>query len=111
MLILWIAIKKGNSFVRRIIKNPITPGEMLKEEFLIPLKLTQRHFANHIGVDTKTINRVVKGRTALTPELAVKFAAAFSMNAEFWLNLQHAVDLWKIHKSGKNLPKPLIKAS
>ena len=97
--------------MRRVIKNPVTPGEMLQEEFLTPLGLTQKQFADHIGVDIKTINRIVKGRTALTPELAVKFAATFSMSAEFWLNLQHAVDLWEIHKKIKNLPKPLTRAS
>jgi addiction module HigA family antidote len=96
---------------RRVIRNPVTPGEMLAEEFLKPLALTQKAFAAHIGVDTKTINRVIKGHTAITPELAVKFAAAFSMNAEFWLNLQHSVDIRKIHQRAKRLPRPLIKAS
>ena len=95
---------------RRIIKNPVLPGEMLSEEFLKPLKLTQKAFADHIGVDIKTVNRLIKGHTAITPELAVKFAAAFSMSAEFWLNLQHAVDIWKVHQGTKRLPKPLIKA-
>ena len=96
---------------RRVIKNPVTPGEMLVEEFLKPLALTQKVFANHIGVDIKTVNRIVKGHTSITPELAVKFAAAFSMSAEFWLNLQHSVDIWKVHRRSKELPKPLIKAS
>ncbi len=96
---------------RRVIKNPVLPGEMLVEEFLKPLMLTQKAFADHIGVDTKTVNRVIKGRTAVTPDLAVKFAAAFSMSAEFWLNLQHSVDIWKVHQRAKRLPKPLIKAS
>ena len=96
---------------RRVIKNPVTPGEMLVEEFLKPLALTQKAFANHIGVDIKTVNRIVKGHTSITPELAVKFAAAFSMSAEFWLNLQHSVDIWKVHRRSKELPKPLIKAS
>ncbi len=96
---------------RRVIRNPVTPGEMLVEEFLKPLALTQKAFADHIGVDTKTINRMIKGHTAVTPELAVKFAAAFSMSAEFWLNLQHAVDIWKVHQRSKQLPRPLIKAS
>jgi antitoxin HigA-1 len=95
---------------RRVIKNPVLPGEILSEEFLSPLKLTQKAFANHIGVDIKTVNRLIKGHTAITPELAVKFAAAFSMSAEFWLNLQHAVDIWKVHRGTKHLPKPLIKA-
>jgi addiction module HigA family antidote len=95
----------------RIIKNPVTPGEMLVEEFLKPLTLTQKAFANHIHVDIKTVNRVIKGHTAVTPELAVKFGAAFSMSAEFWLNLQHSVDIWKIHQRSEPLPKPIIKAS
>ncbi len=96
---------------RRIIQNPVLPGEMLLEEFLKPLKLTQKAFADHIGVDIKTINRLIKGRTGITPDLAVKFASAFSMSAEFWLNLQHSVDIWKVHQRSKSLPKPLIKAS
>lgn len=95
---------------RRIIKNPVLPGEMLSEEFLKPLVLTQKAFADHIGVDVKTINRVINGHTAVTPELAVKFAAAFSMSAEFWLNLQHSVDIWKVHQHSDTLPKPLIMA-
>ena len=95
---------------RRVIKNPVTPGEMLAEEFLAPLGLTQKKFADHIGVDIKTINRIIKARTAVTPELAVKFGAAFSMSADFWLNLQHAVDIWKVHQRNTELPKPLIKA-
>ncbi len=97
--------------MRPIIRNPTTPGEMLSEEFLKPLGLTQKKFADHIGVDIKTVNRIIKARTAVTPELAVKFAAALSTSAEFWLNLQHAVDIWNVHKKSKNLPKPLIKAS
>ena len=95
---------------RRKIKNPVLPGEILVEDFLKPLELTQKAFANHIGVDIKTVNRVIKGHTAITPELAVKFAAAFSMSAEFWLNLQHSVDIWKVHRNSNELPKPLIKA-
>jgi antitoxin HigA-1 len=96
---------------RRVIRNPVLPGEMLLEEFLKPLNLTQKAFANHIEVDIKTVNRLIQGHTAMTPELAVKFAAAFSMSAEFWLNLQHAVDIWKVHQRAKRLPKPIIKAS
>ncbi len=84
---------------------------MLSEEFLKPMGLTQKKFADHIGVDIKTVNRVIKARTAVTPELAVKFAAALSTSPEFWLNLQHAVDIWNVHKKSKSLPKPLIKAS
>jgi addiction module HigA family antidote len=95
---------------KRIIKNPVTPGEMLVEEFLIPLKLTQKYLAVHINVDIKTVNRLIKGHTAVTPDLAVKLGATFSTSPEFWLNLQHSVDIWKVHKRKKQLPKPLVKA-
>ena len=46
---------------RRVIKNPVLPGEMLSEEFLKLLKLTQKAFADHIGVDIKTVNRLIRG--------------------------------------------------
>ena len=95
----------------RLVRNPVTPGEMLIEEFLKPLALTQKAFATHINVDIKTINRVINGRTGITPDLAVKFSAALATSAEFWLNLQHSVDIWKVHQKSKRLPKPLIKAS
>jgi addiction module HigA family antidote len=97
--------------MRPVIQNPVPPGEMLNEEFLKPLGLTQKKFADHIGVDIKTVNRIIKAHTALTPELAVKFAAAFSTSPEFWLNLQHAVDIWKVHQRTRKLPKSLIAAS
>ncbi len=95
----------------RIIKNPVTPGEMLVEEFLKPLQMTQKAFANHISVDIKTVNRLIKGHTSVTPDLAVKFGAAFSTSPEFWLNLQHSVDIWKVHQRSMKLPKSLIRAS
>lgn len=97
--------------INRVIKNPVNPGEMLVEEFLKPLNLTQKAFADHIGVDIKTVNRLIKGHTSITPELAVKFGAAFSMSPEFWLNLQHSVDIWKVHQRSTKLPKSLIRAS
>ncbi len=88
-------------------RKPTSPGEMLNEEFLKPMDLTQRKFAEHIGVEVKTINRIINERQALTPELAAKFAAAFNMSVEFWLNLQMALDIWNLNKSHPNLPKPI----
>ncbi len=96
--------------MRKMTRKPTSPGEMLNEEFLKPLELTQRKFADHIGVEVKTINRIVNERQALTPELAAKFAAAFNMSIEFWLNLQMSLDIWNLGKSHPNLPKPLIKS-
>ncbi|QDK46685.1 addiction module antidote protein, HigA family [Bdellovibrio sp. ZAP7] len=88
-------------------RQPTTPGEILNEEFLKPLNLTQRAFAEHIGVEVKTINRIVNGRQGLTPEIALRFAAALEVSVEFWLDLQKAQDLWRLKNSKIKLPKPL----
>ncbi|WP_413558584.1 HigA family addiction module antitoxin [Bdellovibrio sp. HCB209] len=88
-------------------RQPTTPGEILNEEFLKPLNLTQRAFAEHIGVEVKTINRIVNGRQSLTPEIALRFAAALEVSVDFWLDLQKAQDLWRLKNSKIKLPKPL----
>ncbi len=88
-----------------------TPGEILHEEFLVPLGLTQKQLADHIGCDIKVINRIVNGRTSVTTEMALKLGAAFRTTPEFWLNAQKAVDLYKASKTLANLPEPLVKAS
>ena len=76
-------------------REPTSPGEILLEEFLKPLGLTQRRLADHLGCDVKVINRIVNGRTGVTPEMALKLGAAFQTSPEFWLNAQKAVDLYR----------------
>lgn len=75
-------------------RKPTSPGEILIEEFLKPLDLTQRQLADHLGCDYKVINRIVNEQTAVTPEMATKLAAAFDTTPDFWLNSQMAIDLW-----------------
>jgi len=53
-------------------REPTSPGEILREEFLKPLGLTQRQVADHLGYEVKVINRIVNGRTGVTPEMALK---------------------------------------
>ena len=72
---------------------PTSPGEMLLEEFLKPLGMTQTAFARHIGVPLRRVNEIVKGRRAVSPETAQLFAAALGNSAEFWMNAQAAYDL------------------
>jgi len=92
-------------------REPTTPGEILKEEFLKPLGITQKQLADHIGCDVKVINRIVNGRTSITAEMAVKLGAALKITPEFWLNAQQAVDIWKAYKRVKKVPDPIVKAS
>ncbi len=96
--------------VLRVKRMPTTPGEILKEEFLVPLEITQKELAEHLGCDVKVINRLVNGRTTLTASMALRLAAAFNTTAEFWLNAQKAVDIYRASEELKQLPTSLLKA-
>ncbi len=88
-------------------RKPTSVGEILKEEFMVPLKLTQKQLADHISVDVKVINRICNEKTSITPVMAVKLAKSFGTTAEFWLNAQMATDLWKVKETGIKMPDKL----
>ena len=92
----------------RMTREPTSPGEILREEFLAPLDMSQRQLADHIGQDVKVVNRIVNGRSAVTAEMALKLAATFRTTPEFWLNAQKAVDVFAARKRIRRLPKPLL---
>lgn len=89
-------------------RKPTTPGEILNEEYLAPLGITQKVLADHIKCDVKVINRIVNGRCAVTAPLAIKLAAALNTTPEFWLNAQKAVDIYEASKDLEKLPKSLF---
>lgn len=95
--------------VRR--RRPTGPGEILREEFLVPLGLSQKQVADHLGCDVKVVNRIVNGRSAVTAEMALKLGAAFRTSPELWMNAQKAVDLYEAAAHVPVLPAPLVKAS
>jgi addiction module HigA family antidote len=76
---------------------PAHPGEILLEEFLNPLGLSQVAFAAHIGVPVQRVNEIVRGKRGITPETAWLFAEALGTSPEFWLNLQSNHDLARFH--------------
>lgn len=73
---------------------PTHPGEMLLEEFLKPMGLTQRELAEAIRVPYQRVNELVNGRRGLTPSTALRLAKFFGTSAAFWLNLQQRWDLY-----------------
>jgi addiction module HigA family antidote len=91
-------------------RSPTSPGEILKEEYLTPLGLTQKQLANHLGCDIKVINRLINGRTSVSAEMALKLGAAFRTTPDFWLNAQQAVDLHRAAARIAELPKPVLAA-
>jgi len=71
----------------------ITPGEILEEEFLKPMSITQYRLAKDIGVPPRRINEITKGKRAITADTALRLGRYFRMSPQFWLNLQTHYDL------------------
>jgi antitoxin HigA-1 len=75
-------------------RSPTHPGEMLLEEFLLPLCLSQRDLAYAIHVPYQRVNEIVNRRRGITPSTALRLARFFSTSADFWMNLQQSWDLY-----------------
>jgi len=73
--------------------GPVTPGEVLREEFMVPLGLSGRALARELGVPSNRITEIVAGERAISAETAIILGERFGVSAEFWLNLQMAHDL------------------
>lgn len=73
--------------------SPIHPGEVLLEEFLNPMNLSQNRVAIDIGVDARRINEIVLGKRSVTADTALRLARFFGNSPEFWLGLQSQYDL------------------
>ena len=75
-------------------RRPVSTGEMLREEFMQPLGLTQAQLAEAMGVQRKHINELCTNRRSITADTALMLARVFGNSADFWLNLQRRNDLW-----------------
>ena len=72
---------------------PLHPGEYLKEEFLIPLKISQYRLAKELKVTEYTISKIVRGKSSITADMSMRLSRFFGNSAEFWLNLQKEYEL------------------
>lgn len=80
---------------------PTHPGEMLLEEFLKPLGISQVELARLISVSYPRVNELIHGKRGMTPDTALRLERLFGMEAQFWLNLQQAWDLYQaMHSPG-----------
>jgi addiction module HigA family antidote len=79
-------------------RPPTTPGEMLREEFLAPSKLSQEALARRLGVTFQTVSRIVNGHQRITADMAVLLGRELGTTAEFWMNAQTDLDLWRARK-------------
>ena len=78
---------------------PTHPGEMLLEEFIRPLEIRQTELAEWIGVSYPRLNEIIHGKRGVTPDTALRLEQVFGMEAQFWLNLQVAWDLYHARHS------------
>ncbi|MBE2232899.1 MAG: HigA family addiction module antidote protein [Anaerolinea sp.] len=83
-------------------RQPTPPGEMLLEEFLLPMRITQRQLADAIHVPYQRINEIVNGRRGITPATALRLAKYFEVSPDFWMNLQLRWDLYQAQQSESN---------
>ena len=79
-------------------RSPTHPGEMLLEEFLKPMNITQRQLADAIHVPYQRINEIVNGRRGISPSTALRLAEVFEVSPDFWLNLQLRFDLFHVQQ-------------
>ena len=82
-------------------REPTHPGEMLVEEFLLPMEITQRELADAIHVPYQRVNELVNKKRGVTPSTALRLARFFGVSADFWLNLQIRWDLYKAQQLEK----------
>ncbi len=94
---------------------PVTPGEILVEDFLRPLGITQTEFAKRIGVTHARLNEFIHGKRGVTTDTALRLSKALGTDVDVWLNLQHLVDLYDAMHSAKAKEiakiKPIVTAT
>jgi len=92
-----------NNIARRLPKNrpPTHPGEILLEEFVKPLNITQTELTLRLGISYPRLNEIIKGRRSVTPDTALRLSRVLGMSADFWLGLQQDWDLWHAMNSPK----------
>jgi addiction module HigA family antidote len=82
---------------------PITPGEILLEEYLNPMGISQNAMARAIGVPPRAINEIVLGKRAISPAMSIRFGAFFDQSPEFWHGLQVECDFRALAKQSRKL--------
>src|SRR3989338_1895041 len=82
-------------------RRPTHPGEILKEEFLKPLKISQIQLVKDLNTTFRTINEIIHEKRGVSPEMAIKLSRYFGTSPELWLNLQNQYDLYKAKEKGQ----------
>jgi len=87
--------------VRRMKRAPTHPGEMLLEEFLRPLEMTQAEAARRMRISSNRLNELIRKKRGVTAETALRLSGLLGTSPEFWLNLQTSWDLWHAYRADR----------
>ena len=89
-------------YMQEMKRQPTHPGKIIKEDYLSPLSISIKDMASNLGVSRKTLSKIVNERGAITPDMALRLAKAFSTTPELWMNLQRNYDLWHASHDSKS---------
>jgi addiction module HigA family antidote len=91
--------------MRKMIIRPTHPGNIIKEDYLLPLSITIKDMADTLGVSRKTLSKIINERGAITADMALRLSHAFDTTPDLWLNLQKNFDLWQAETASKEWQK------
>jgi addiction module HigA family antidote len=86
---------------------PVTPGEILLEEYLQPMGISQNAMARAIGVAPRAINEIVHGKRAITPQMSIRFGAFFGQSEEFWHGIQVECDFRALRRQSERITRAI----
>ena len=90
-------------------KSSITLGEILLEDYLVPMGISQNALARALGISPRSINEIVLGRRSITPEMSLKISKLFKQSAQFWFNIQTTCDFRQLLKKEKQITAAVTK--
>lgn len=88
-------------------RRPTHPGEILREDVLPALGLTQLEFANRLGVSRRTVSELLHERRPVTPDMAIRLGKVLGNGPEIWLRMQQTLDLWELERGQRYNIKPV----
>ena len=91
--------------MRKMTRRPTHPGNIIKEDYLIPLSMTIKDMADILGVSRKTLSKIINERGSITPDMSLRLSRAFDTSPDLWLNLQKNYDLWNAENASKEWQK------
>jgi antitoxin HigA-1 len=91
--------------MKKMTRRPTHPGNIIKQDYLLPLSISIKDMADTLGVSRKTLSKIINERGAITPDMALRLSRAFDTTPDLWLNLQKNYDLWNAENASKEWQK------